>query len=214
MSHSKYFPNLDGKPGVVEYSEISEEMETLVDDEGNLVHSLANICVHYFSLDFLSRAVDLEDCLPVHLAKKKISHVTEAGNIVKPDIPNGFKLEKFVFDIFQFVEPERFVVFECKREEEFEPLKNAEGSVGTPETCRTKISRLHAKWLLAAGAELVGHDGDSLVGDEGDDDTKINKKMMVEVSPMVSYAGEGLEKHVRGKILTWPLHLSENKTYL
>ena len=199
---------------MVEYSEISEETQTLVDDEGNLVHSLANICVHYFSMDFLTRAVELEDSLPVHLAKKKIAHITEAGNIVKPDIPNGVKLEKFVFDIFQFVDPERFVVFECKREEEFEPLKNAEGNVGSPETCRAKISRLHARWLLAAGAELLGQDGDSLVGEEGHDDTKIDKNMMVEVSPMVSYAGEGLEKHVQGKILTWPLHLSENKTYL
>ena len=199
---------------MVEYSEISEEMESHVDDDGNLVHSLANICVHYFSLDFLTRAVDLEDCLPVHLARKKIPHVTEAGNILKPDIPNGFKLEKFVFDIFQFVDPEKFVVFECKREEEFEPLKNAEGSVGTPETCRTRISRLHARWLLAAGAELLGRNGDSLVGDDGDDDTKIDKDMIVEVSPLVSYAGEGLEKHVHGKILSWPLHLSENKTYL
>ena len=210
----KYFLVLDGKPGVVEYSEISEEMESLVDAEGNLVHSLANICVHYFSLDFLSRAVDLEDCLPVHLAKKKIPHVTEAGNILKPDLPNGVKLEKFVFDIFQFVDPERFVVFECKREEEFEPLKSAGGSVGTPETCRTKLSRLHAKWLLAAGAELVGQDGDSLVGDDGDDDRKMEKNMVVEVSPLVSYAGEGLERQVQGKMLRWPLHLSENKTYL
>ena len=199
---------------MVEYSEISEEMESLVDAEGNLVHSLANICVHYFSVDFLSRAVDLEDCLPVHLAKKKIPHVTEAGNILKPDLPNGVKLEKFVFDIFQFVDPERFVVFECKREEEFEPLKNAGGSVGTPETCRTKLSRLHAKWLLAAGAELVGQEGDSLVGADGDDDRKMEKSMVVEVSPLVSYAGEGLERQVQGKILSWPLYLSENKTYL
>ena len=199
---------------MVEYSEISDETKTMVDDDGNLVHSLANICVHYFSMDFLTRAVDLEDCLPVHLAKKKIPHVTEAGNILKPDLPNGVKLEKFVFDIFQFVDPERFVVFECKREEEFEPLKNAGGSVGTPETCRTNLSRLHAKWLLAAGAELVGQEGDSLVGADGDDDRKMEKNMIVEVSPLVSYAGEGLEKQVQGKILSWPLHLSENKTYL
>ena len=186
----------------------------MVDDDGNLVHSLANICVHYFSMEFLTRAVDLEDSLPVHLAKKKISHVTEAGNIVKPDIPNGVKLEKFVFDIFQFVDPERFVVYECKREEEFEPLKNAEGSVGTPETCRTKISHLHAKWLLAAGAELVGQEGDSLVGADGDDERKMEENMIVEVSPLVSYAGEGLEEQVQGKILSCPLYLSENKTYL
>ena len=199
---------------MVEYSEISPELRDLVDADGNLVHSLANICVHYFSIEFLTRAVSLEESLPVHTARKKIPHVTEAGNIIKPDIPNGVKLEKFVFDVFSLADPERFVVFECRREEEFEPLKAAEGETGTPETCRTKLSRLHAKWLLAAGAELVAPGGDSLIGDEGEDDTKIDKKMIVEVSPKVSYAGEGLEKLVQGKSLVWPLHLTENKMYL
>lgn len=205
---------IDGKPGVVEYSEISEELRDAVDGDGNLVHNLANICVHYFSIDFLSRAVSLEESLPAHTARKKIPHVTEAGNIVKPDTPNGFKLEKFVFDVFQFADPERFVVFKVRREEEFEPLKQAEGEAGSPESCRTKISRLHAKWLLAAGAELVAPGGGSLIGEDGEDDTKIDKNMIVEVSPRVSYAGEGLEKLVQGKTLAWPLHLTENKTYL
>jgi len=205
---------IDGKPGVVEYSEISEEMKNLVDGDGNLVHSLANICVHYFSMEFLSRACDQEESLPVHLARKKIPHVTEVGNILKPDIPNGVKLEKFVFDVFQFADPARFVVYECKRDQEFEPLKSAVGNVGTPQTCRDKISRLHAKWLLAAGAEIVGPDGESLVGDDGEDDINVDKNLLVEVSPKVSYAGENLEKLVQGKVLSWPLHLTDNKMYL
>ena len=39
------------------------------------------------------------------------------------------------------------------------------------------------------------------------------KKVEVEISPKVSYAGEGLEKIVSGKMLSWPLYLSENKNY-
>ena len=199
---------------MVEYSEISEEMKNLVDADGNLVHSLANICVHYFSMEFLSKAVSLEESLPVHLARKKIPHVTEAGSILDPEKPNGVKLEKFVFDVFQFADPARFVVFDCKRDEEFEPLKSAVGSAGTPQTCKEKLSRLHARWLLAAGAEVVGPGGESLVGDDGEDDAKFDKEMIVEVSPKVSYAGEGLERLVQGKVLSWPLHLTDNKTYL
>ena len=209
---------LDGKPGVVEYSEIGEEMKDAKTDEGQFVFNAANICVHYFSMDFLSKAVDKKDQLPVHLVKMKIPHVTEDGTYVQPDQPNGFKLEKFIFDVFQFADRDKFVVFECDREEEFEPLKNASGSGATPEMCLSRLNKLHAKWLLNAGAELVGPDGDSIIKEDlenkdVDELESIFKKVVVEISPKVSYDGEGLEKLVQGKMLSWPLYLSENKQY-
>merc|ERR1719470_13152 len=201
---------LDGKPGVVEYTEMSEEVREMRNTDDKLVYGAANICIHYLSLDFLALAVSREADMPAHLARKKIPHIAECGTFIKPDAPNGVKLEKFVFDIFQFVDPDKFVVYEGEREEEFAPLKNAEGGEGTPASCRAAISALHAQWLMKAGAELVGPDGEQ-VEMKGD---KMKNVTEVEVSPRVSYAGEGLEKIVGGKLLSWPLHLTENKNYL
>jgi UDP-N-acetylglucosamine/UDP-N-acetylgalactosamine diphosphorylase len=65
--------------------------------------------------------------LPYHVARKKIPFFSDATRTtVTPSSNNGIKLEKFVFDVFQF--SDNFVVWECKREEEFSPLKNAEGA--------------------------------------------------------------------------------------
>jgi UDP-N-acetylglucosamine/UDP-N-acetylgalactosamine diphosphorylase len=41
----------------------------------------------------------------------------EIGETVAPLSPNAIKLEKFVFDVFQF--SNSFVVWECIRDEEF-----------------------------------------------------------------------------------------------
>ena len=38
--------------------------------------------------------------MPWHVAKKKIPTVAPDGSIVKPEVPNGIKLELFIFDTF------------------------------------------------------------------------------------------------------------------
>lgn len=50
-----------------------------------------------------------EDELIHHVAKKKIAHVGSEGKVVTPAQPNGIKLEKFVFDVFQFTRSAKWV---------------------------------------------------------------------------------------------------------
>lgn len=57
-------------------------------------------CLHIALFVYFARK--FESQLKSHVAVKKVPFVDEEGNLVKPLKPNGIKLEKFVFDVFQF----------------------------------------------------------------------------------------------------------------
>ncbi|KAH9897757.1 nucleotide-diphospho-sugar transferase [Cubamyces lactineus] len=167
------------KFSVVEYSEISREQAERRDAKGELAFRAANIVNHFYTTDFLRSVEAFEDELAFHIARKKIPHVDLAsGAAVKPAKPNGMKLEMFVFDVFPFTK--RFAVLEVVRADEFSPLKNAPGTGSDdPETSRRDLLAQHRRFLEAAGAKVL--DG-----------------VEIELSPLVTYAGEGLES-VKGK---------------
>ena len=59
--------------------------------------------------------------------------IVKDGKIIEPDSPNAYKFEAFLFDAFG--EVDEMAVLRVKREEEFAPIKNAEGA-DSPETAR------------------------------------------------------------------------------
>ena len=76
------------------------------------------------------------DQLPLHVAHKAIPYYDPVSDsIIKPEKPNGIKMELFIFDTFPFTE--RFAALEIDRLEEFAPVKNAPGSTSdSPDTAR------------------------------------------------------------------------------
>ena len=73
------------------------------------------------------------------------------------------------------------------RSDEFAPVKNAPGSKSdSPDTARRLLLTQHAGWVKAAGGSVVPSPAGQ--GDDG-----------LEVSPLLSYAGEGLEEICRGR---------------
>ncbi|KAI9089810.1 nucleotide-diphospho-sugar transferase [Phlyctochytrium arcticum] len=172
----------DQKFSVVEYSEIDKEMAALRKPDGALVYNAANIANHFYTTEFLQRLDALEGDLDYHIANKKIKHVDlKSGQQVSPDKVNGIKLEMFIFDVFPFTE--KMAVLEVARREEFSPLKNAPGTGSdSPETSRADILCQSVRFIEAAGGKVVkGPDQDP------------SDVPVLEISPLVTYAGEGLQ---------------------
>ena len=125
------FCKKNGKPSVIEYIDISEEMAEATDKDGELLYGESHILCNLFNISAIERMGKTP--LPYHSAFKKATYIDKDGNKVVPDKPNAYKFEAFLFDAFGEVDD--MAILRVKREEEFAPVKNATG-VDSPETAR------------------------------------------------------------------------------
>ena len=123
------FCKKDGKPDVIEYTEISKEMSEMKNDKGELAYAESHINCNMFNIGIIEKIG--KNKLPYHCAHKKIEYLNKEGQMVIPQEPNAYKFEAFIFDAFKMLD--EMTIFRVKREEEFAPIKNAEGK-DSPET--------------------------------------------------------------------------------
>ncbi len=147
------------KPGVVEYSDLPEEYRDMTNPDGSLTFDGGNIAIHLFKIEGLRKLQTSK--LPWHTARKTVCGIEKC-----------WKFEQFLFDAFPQLGS--MMPFGVVREEEFSPVKNAEGN-DSPKTARQMIGQLHRDWLRKANVEV-----------------KPNK--LYEISPTISYAGENLNR--------------------
>ena len=107
------FCKKNGKPGIVEYIELTEEMRNDKNSEGDLIYGDANIVSHLLNINIIEKITSQK--MQYHLEVKK----------------GLYKFESFVFDGFKVMD--NMLVMRVKREEEFAPIKNREG-VDSPAT--------------------------------------------------------------------------------
>ena len=118
------FCKKDGKPGVIEYTELPTEMAHEVDEEGELLFGESHIMCNLYSIDALEKIS--KESLPYHSAHKKAPYMNEKGELVKPKEPNAYKYEAFIFDGFAYFD--NISILRGRRNEDFAPVKNAEGN--------------------------------------------------------------------------------------
>ncbi len=125
------FCKRNGKPGVVEYTEITDDLAEATNESGELIFAESHINCNLFNVKVIDEVSKKK--LPYHCAHKKAKYIDANGNLVTPEKPNAFKFESFIFDAFYMLED--MAILRVKREEEFAPVKNAEGN-DSPETAR------------------------------------------------------------------------------
>ena len=123
------FCKKNSKPAVIEYTELPTEMASETDEEGELLFGESHIMCNLYSLEALE--IISQNTLPYHSAHKKAPCLDENGNMIKVTKPNAYKYEAFIFDGFVFFDG--ISILRGRREEDFAPVKNAEGQ-DSPQT--------------------------------------------------------------------------------
>lgn len=142
---------INGKTGLIEYSDLSETDMYATNADGSLKYWAGSIAIHFFNVDFIVEENKGGFHLPYHIARKAIPYLDDKGDLIKPEKPNGIKLESFVFDAL--LDTQKSISLEVERTEEFSPIKNKTG-VDSAETAHRDLCNLYGRWLESADEEV------------------------------------------------------------
>lgn len=178
----------DGEYRVIEYSELDLYPQLLATDrDGGIVHYAGNPAMHILDVGFVERIAAAYDQFPWHRAFKKIPFIDDAGALVKPDTPNGYKFETFIFDALRFIRHEP-VALEIRRPGEYTPIKDFDGPSSVTRA-RREQSAYWADWLEAAGCPVPR-------------DKHGDVAIFIEISPLFALTREEFVAKSNGR--TWP----------
>ncbi|CAJ1035513.1 putative UTP--glucose-1-phosphate uridylyltransferase [Leishmania shawi] len=205
---------VDGEWSVVEYTEIGAGRSAGTDPAtGKLAFNCGNIASHCCSVDFLALAAKhMETSTFYHAARKTIPTINGPAPAIK--------LEAFIFDAFRYAKdvpsrverakkgplPDALQILQVNRSMEFAPIKNADGAAAdTPTSAAHMLLELHTKWVadvIAAAPETSEEASTGLSGSYTAQERTTALQHICEgqsrweISPLVSYEGEGLEAYV------------------
>lgn len=138
-----------GRFEMVEYTELTDEQANRRTASGELYFKYGSVAIHVFSFAFMR--AEANKAMPLHVAHKKIPVCGDDGSVVKPTANNGYKFEKFIFDVLPDAGAVVNVAFD--RAEEFSPVKNATGS-DSPASCKHDLQAKWLRWFKALGIQV------------------------------------------------------------
>ena len=124
----------NGHPGIVEYIDLTEEMALETDENGERVYNFGVILNNLLQVKLLNEIKDKK--FPIHVVTKKVEHIDELGNSIKPETPNAHKFEMLWLDMFDY--SSTCLPYEVERKKEFAPIKNKTG-VDSVETAQALL---------------------------------------------------------------------------
>jgi len=113
----------DGKPSIVEYYDMTDEIINSREANGELSYNFGVILNYLFRVDKLEEIMNKK--MPVHVVEKKIPYIDKNGSYIKPEEPNGYKFELLVLDMIHLFD--NCLSYEVVRDYEFAPIKNKTG---------------------------------------------------------------------------------------
>jgi UDP-N-acetylglucosamine/UDP-N-acetylgalactosamine diphosphorylase len=158
---------INGKPGIIEYSDLSEKDMYATGEDGELLYSMGSIAIHLFSVEFLLR---VSEKLPIHHAHKKVEAWSFDTDRPLRTTVSCIKFEMFIFDTIPM--SDRAIFYETVRETEFAPLKNKTGK-DSIESCKHLQNMEYTDWLVSSG-----------LADSGFFESVKSGKTDVEISPL------------------------------
>ncbi len=113
------FCKYNNKPYMLPSLYINLDISNKKDKENNFLFRDTNITYHLVSLEEIKKLSKIK--LKYHRAYKKNDYMNLEGKIIKSDIPNSFKFEKFIFDAFYYCND--MLLYRIQKNE-FCPIKN------------------------------------------------------------------------------------------
>jgi UDP-N-acetylglucosamine/UDP-N-acetylgalactosamine diphosphorylase len=170
----------DGHLDTIEYSELSEEEKHARNPDGTLKFGMGSPAIYLLDVDFIEKINVGHYALPYHKAVKTVPGIDENGCKTEPSENNAVKFEMFIFDALKHAG--KSIIMEVVREDEFSPVKNAEGD-NSPDTARQSMINLFGRWLREAGIEIPTDENGNVRG-------------TIEISPLYALDAEELKEKI------------------
>lgn len=123
LSKSAVFCRVDGKPNILGYEYITEEISNSKREDGKYLYRDENILEHIMTLDAVEKVAGVQ--LKYHRAFRKNTYLDVNSKNSIYSTENSFKFEKFIFDAFSYFDDMLLLRVSKK---EFAPIKDLDGA--------------------------------------------------------------------------------------